>query len=249
MFAIIAVISIGYVFKRVKYQRNLYQNAGHASANVMPRAKIFAVTALAVLAIAGAIISAVNSPAIRAFANGNAEGIDFKNQITATVHEDTQTVTFETNYFTNNETGPIHIDHSSLNLSEEAKAVVGEAQFYFEAKYIGQETRVFKGEPDEADDCVPTDQTALTQGQTHNIEYNTNITYDIAKKLCDVEEAFTLELVPSVCYTATFSSQGADSGEPPHCQTVSVAGEGVENVKFTVPGPGTLVKENYTLIK
>lgn len=247
LFAVAAVASLIFAFVKTKNSKNFASSAGHAAAKTAMHSKTIVAVIIAALAIAGICVSVANAPALRAFANGNAEGVDYKPQITATVHEDTQTVTFEQNYFTNLEANPIHIDHSSLTLSDEAKAVVGDDEFYFEAKYVGEETRVFAGDTDSSEDCKPVDQDALPNSQTQQIEYNTNITYEIAKKLCDIEEAFTLDLVPAECYTIDFSAEGADGGQPPHVQTITAPGqEGMEQTIIYAPAnTGNLVKEGY----
>lgn len=249
LFLIVAAISFGYVFIKSKRTSNMRSTASHAAVKTKLQTKIIAVTVLAVLALAGAVASAVNSPSIKAFANANAAGAEYKDAITVTVHESDQSITFEDNFFKNTDANPIHIDHSLLTVSDEAKAILGQLDLKLTAKYSDGTTMVFDDGPSST--YKPFDQIELEQGQTQDLTYNSTLSYEVAKKLCDLQgDAFTLELDQAQCVTVTYSKGDAESGEAPHSQTVSKSTEaGMEQYKTKAPGnTGHLAKAGYAFI-
>lgn len=184
---------------------------------------------------------------MRAFANGSANAdMDYGKEINVYVYEETKTIEFETgNYFTNLTATPIHIDSSKLQLSEEAKAL-GIQDFEFKATYENNQTDVFAGEPDQLAPDVPTEQTALATNATQNIKYSTNMSYETAKLLSTLENAFTLELTETPCYTIQYNANGATSGEVPASETLTPSSEvGAHNVDAVAPeNTGNLEKSS-----
>lgn len=246
LFAVAAIASLIFAFVKTKNNMNFAKGASHATVKTATQSKIIAAVIVAAIAIVGICVSVANAPALRAFANANAEGVEYKDAITATVHEDTQTITFEQNFFKNTEANPIHIDHSSLKLSEEAKAIVGQNELRLTAKYSDGSTFVFNDKADSNTPYLPFDQLELAQNKSQDIVYNTNLSYDMAVKLCQIEEAFTLELNQADCVTVSYNRGEGTTGEPPHSQTVSKSGqEGAKQLITKAPGKGTLAKSGF----
>ena len=101
LFVVAAIASLFFIFIKSKNSNPLQMSGKHSIAKTTAKPTTLIAGLIAALATVGAVISFINMPAINAFANGNAEGVDYKPQITATVHESDQSVTFETNFFTN----------------------------------------------------------------------------------------------------------------------------------------------------
>ena len=245
LFAVIALCLTGYFIYNRKTKRQV--TGSHVVAKSTVSAKMIAIGVAIVLAIGGCIFSFTNAPLLRAFANGTANAdMDYGTDIKVYVYEETQTIEFETgNYFTNLTGTPIHIDSSKLTLSEEAKAL-GIPDFEFKATYENNQTDVFAGEPDQVAPDVPTEQTALATNATQNIKYSTNMTYETAKLLSTLENAFTLELTETPCYTIQYDANDATSGEVPASETLSLSTEeGALNVDAIAPeNTGNLEKSS-----
>lgn len=201
---------------------------------------------LAVFSVVGICLTVANAGFVKAFAANALNADAYKTEIVATVHEDTQSISFDTNYFTNvDQSGkPIHIDSSTLSLSPEAEKILEGHDFYFDAQYEDGETKVYDSTKDTGE-FLPKDQDALPTGETQNIIYKTNLTYDVAKQLCEIPQdkaAFTLELKPAECYSVFYYKGDAESGECPHSQTITSKGQGEQEVIEAATNEGNLVK-------
>lgn len=172
--------------------------------------------------------------------------MDYKAEIDVIVDEATQSISFDTNYFTNLSADPVHIDNSTLTLSDEAK-LLDIPEFVFKASYENDKANVFEGMSDETTPDIPTGQTVLATKATQNIKYSTNMTYETAKLLSTIENAFTLELNETPCYTIEYSANEATGGEAPAPVTLTPSAEtGALNVETYAPeNTGGLVKTGY----
>ncbi len=248
LFAICAIAASVYLIVKAKNFKNATSNGNNAGTKTFVQAKTLIVFLVAMLGIVGAIACAANTSVGRAFASGTANEMEFKDHVTVTVHEDTKTLSFEDNYFTNNEVDAIHIDRSFLTLSVEAKELLGGYKPNLTAKYANGDTYVFNGNADNDDPCLPFNQIALPINGTQNIVYGTfDFNYEAAKQLCELTDPLTIELCQTYCYTVTYEKGGATSGTVPRSQTVSQSGR-TQVVQTTTKAPantGNLQKSGF----
>ena len=84
------------------------------------------------------------------------------------------------------------------------------------------------------------------------IKYNLDIDFDTAKRLCSTSSAFTLILFEAPCYTVSYNANGAEEGEVPTSQTVSVYNaedKDLLNTNTVAPeNTGGLAKKGYGFV-
>lgn len=238
LFMIVAISAVAIaVFKYKNTATSLHAKKTLVGGGALSKTKSAVLYVIAGLAIVAAVVCAFRLPVAGAFANGN---VDFKNEVTVVVHEDTKQVEFESNYITNNTDKPIHIDNSSFKFSEEAISK-GVQPFNFWA-YDGN-TRVYNSaQLTPEGECLPKNQIEIAPGETRNIEYGSDdLTYENALALTQLEKAFALQLNEEPCYTMSFEKNDEKvEGDLPHSQTVSQIDTEGEQKTFVIPGKGNL---------
>lgn len=235
LFGLIAIGSLAFfAYSRRKASETYGNYLDSAKAVFKPLSGKVIITAFLISIIA--FLSVLFMPTInRAIADDNAADETIK----AYVDLDAGTVTCDAASITNTSSGDVFISATQVDLTEEAKEILGDTKFKLKIHSDNIETTLYNKEVPGVEDQVKSLPYVKNQTIKATLEFS-ELDFAIAKLLIG-KQVLNITFAQTPCYSVTYNSNGATSGKTPspqikeHGQTINLASK------------PDLVKDGYTL--